>query len=124
MNISVRAKHRELTDSVRDLIEKKLLAVEKYTRRSKTPAMLDCEIEESLAVERAGGRYRAEGNLSVDGRLYRAEAVGETLEGAVDKVRDELARELRSVRGRERSLMKRGGEAIKRMLRFGRREEV
>ena len=69
---------------------------------------------------RAGARYRAEGNLSVDGKLLRAEAMGDTLEGAVDQMRDELVRELRKSRGRERGLAKRGGTALKRLLRFGR----
>lgn len=120
MNIVVKATNRDLSDPMRLLVEKKLSTLEKYTRRAKTPVLLDCEIEESLAVERAGGRYKAEGNLSVDGRLFRAEAIGETLEGAVDRVRDELARELKRTRGRERNLMKRGGETFKRMLQLGR----
>lgn len=120
MNVSIKATGHELTDTMRDLIDKKLSALEKYTARSKTPAMLACEIEESLAVERAGARYRAEGNLSVDGKLFRAEAVSNTLEGAVDRVRDELSRELSRARGRARGLMRRSGDALKRMFRFGR----
>ncbi len=120
MNISVKATRRELNDAMRELVEKKLSALEKYTAHCKTPAILSCEIEESIAAVRAGGRYRAEGNLSVDGELYRAEALHETLEGAVDRVRDDLARELSRARRKERGLLKRGGAALKRMLRFGR----
>ncbi len=120
MNIAIKTTGREFTDAMRALVEKKLSALEKYTRHSRTPVTLSCEIEESIAAVRAGGRYRAEGNLSVDGELYRAEAVHETLEGAVDRVRDDLARELRQARGKERGLLKRGGAALKRMLRFGR----
>ena len=120
MNITIKATHRPLTEDTRMFIEEKFSALEKLVANSESPATLSCEIEESIAVERAGAKYRAEGNLSVDGRLYRAEATSGTLEGAVDRVRDELSRELRSVRGKERGLMKRGGAAIKRMLRFGR----
>ena len=67
-----------------------------------------------------GASYGAEGNLSLNGRLFRAEAMEETLEGAIDAVRDDLMRELRRTQGRERGLLKRGGAAIKKMLRFGR----
>ena len=82
-------------------------------------ALLSCEIEESIAAVRAGARYRAEGNLSVDGSLFRAEALGDTLEGAIDRVRDELLSELRQSKSRTRRLAKRGGVAMKRWLRFG-----
>lgn len=109
----------ELTQEVRELIEGKLSALEKFLERS-GPAELSCEVEESVATVRAGAKYRAEGTLFVDGKSFRAEAMHESLEGAVDKVRDELSREVRSARGKERGLVKRGGAALKRMLRFGR----
>jgi ribosomal subunit interface protein len=120
MNIAIKSVRQELTVKDRQLIEEKLTSLQKFTKSSSTPAQLECEVEESIAVERAGAKFRAEANLSVDGKLYRAEAMGPTLEGAVDKVRDELARELRHARGKERNLFKRGGAAIKKMLRFGR----
>ncbi len=120
MNIIIKATHHELTLGTRRLIEEKFSALEKLVESSTSPAMLACEIEESIAAMRAGAKYRAEGNLSVDGKLFRAEANGNTLEAAVDSVRDDLMRELQHARGKERGLMKRGGAAIKRILRFGR----
>lgn len=122
MNITVKSTHQDLTLSMRELVEEKLSALEKLVGGPATPATLSCEIEQSLSVERAGAKYRAEGNLSVDGRLFRAEAKSGTLEGAVDQVRDDLMRELRHARGKERELLKRGGAALKRMLRFGRNQ--
>lgn len=119
MNITVKSTHQDLTLSMRELVEEKLSALEKMVGPD-APATLECEIEQSMAVERAGSKYRAEGNLSVDGKLFRAEAASSTLEGAVDRVRDDLMRELRHARGKERGFLKRGGAAIKRMLRFGR----
>lgn len=120
MHITVKATRSDLTLSMRELIEGKFSALEKMIGSPATPAALSCEIEESVAVERAGAKFRAEGNLSVDGKLFRAEAQGGTLEGAVDRVRDDLIRELRRARGKERGLLKRGGAMLKRMLRFGR----
>jgi len=116
MNIIIKATGYELAGQARERIETKLRALEKHAPN----ASLMCEVEESIAAVRAGARYRAEGNLSVDGKLLRAEAMGDTLEGAVDQMRDELVRELRKSRGRERGLAKRGGTALKRLLRFGR----
>lgn len=119
MNIVIKATGMDLTSEVRELLEGKFSALGKFVERS-GPAELSCEVEESIAAVRAGAKYRAEGTLRVDGKSFRAEAMHESLEGAVDRVRDELASELRSARGRERGLVRRGGAAFKRMLRFGR----
>ena len=120
MNIIIKSPRQELGLTDRNLIEEKFSSLKKLTSNSSAAVQLECEIEESIAVERAGAKFRAEGNLTVDGKLYRAEALGTTLEGAVDKVRDEITREFRRSREKERGLLKRGGYAIKRMLRFGR----
>lgn len=120
MNISIKSLHSELAADAKDLVETKLRALEKHIDESAATALLECEIEESIAAVRAGGRYRAEGNLAVGGSVYRAEALSDTLEGAVDKVRDELARELRKARGKNRSFLKRGGQRVKDWFRFGR----
>jgi ribosomal subunit interface protein len=118
MNITINAKQQDLTLAMRDLIEGKFAALDKLVTHAGSPATLACEIEESIAVERAGAKYRAEGNLSVDGKLFRAEATGATLEDAIDKVRDDLVRELQHAQGKKHGLIKRGGAALKRMLRF------
>lgn len=119
MNITIKATRYELTPSVQDLIEDKFFALGKLVENPESPAMLACEIEESIAAVRAGAKYRAEGNLSVNGKLFRATAENATLEGAVDHVRDDLVREVQRTQGKRRDLIKRGGAALKRMLRFG-----
>lgn len=120
MNISIKATGTELAPNARELVEGKLRALDRHLGGASGTALLDCEIEESVAAVRDGARYRAEGTLSAGGMLLRAEAEHATLEGAVDRVRDDLIRELRRSRGRSRGLAKRGGAALKRLLRFGR----
>ncbi|MDO8407874.1 MAG: HPF/RaiA family ribosome-associated protein [bacterium] len=117
MNIIIKTTGLELASEARERIETKFRALEKHLGEHRDTALLDCEVEESIAAVRAGARYRAEGNLAVGGKLLRAEAMNDTLEGAVDQVRDELMRELRKSRGRERGLAKRGGAVLKRLLR-------
>ncbi len=119
MNITIKAPHHNLTEAMRGLIEDKFSALDKLTAHAGTPVTLSCEIEESIAVERSGAKYRAEGNLALDGKLFRAEAASSTLEGAVDRVRDDLIREFQHAQGKRKGLVKRGGAALKRMLRFG-----
>jgi ribosomal subunit interface protein len=119
MNITINAKQHDLTPEMRELIEGKFSALDKLVTHAGSPATLSCEIDESIAVERAGAKYRAAGNLSVDGELFHAEATSSTLEGAVDHVRDDLARELQHAHGKKHGLLKRGRAALKKMLRMG-----
>lgn len=119
MNITIKATRHELTDGSRAFIEQKFSALDRLVSGSASPASLSCEIEQSIAVERAGAKYRAEGNLNVDGKLFRAEAENVTLEGAVDAVRDGLMREVGTLRGKKRGIVRRGGAALKKMFRFG-----
>ncbi len=119
MNITLKGTHHELTEATRQMVEEKLGALRKFTANDPT-ALLGCEIEESIRAVRAGAKYRAEGNLRAHGKFYRAEALGETLEAALDRVRDDLVREVRRVKGREHGLMRRSGAAIKNFFRFGR----
>lgn len=123
MNVIIKATNHELTEPTRDLIENKFGVFDRWFRRQGDEVVLQCEVEQSVAVERAGARYRAEGNLNVNGEQYRAEAMSGTLEGAVDAVRDELIRELSKERGKKQSLLKRGRTAIKNMLRRERRSD-
>ncbi len=115
MDISIKATGHTLTQEARDLVDAKFAKLGKLCGDT---AKLSCEIEESIAAVRAGARYRAEGNLNVEGKLYRAEASHETLEGAVDRVRNELVREVRTSKSRTRRLARRGGALVKGWLRF------
>jgi len=120
MNISIKAIGNELTQENRSLIEEKLSGVDKFLGSEVGEPMLEVSIDESLEVVRSGAKFRAEGNLSVNGKHFHAEASGETLEAAVDRVRDELSREVKRAHGKSRNMLKRGGARIKNMLRFGR----
>jgi ribosomal subunit interface protein len=118
MNIAIKSLRSDLPKDAKELIETKLEPLEKHLGEHADAALLECEVEESIAAVRAGARYRAEGNLSVNGRMFRAEALSDTLEGAIDEVRDELAREMKKAGGKRRSLVKRGGRMVKGWLRF------
>lgn len=116
MNITIKATGCELSDGSRAFIEEKLSSVRKLTGQDTPETLLAFEVEESIGVVRAGARYRADATLTFGGKVFRAEAVSMTLEGVVDRIRDELSRELTRARGKGRSLFRRGGARIKRLF--------
>jgi ribosomal subunit interface protein len=117
--INIKATNMELSDELRSLLEQKIQALEKFIPNDESDVVCQAELER-MTDKQSGRIQRAEVNLRVAGKLYRAEATEEQMEKAIDSVRDEIKRELRKARGKEQSLMKRGGQAIKRMVRFGR----
>lgn len=109
-------KRNNLTETAQfeKLVELKFPSLEKYW----TATAARCEIEfEKVAAKRAGKIFRVEANLIVDGTLYRAEATEENFEKAVDEVRNELDKILRRSKAKDRSLLKKGGQFLKQMMR-------
>ena len=102
-------------DHLPDLIEQKLITLEKFI--GEAPSL--CEVEfERLTHQQTGDIHRVEVNLTVNGKLYRAEATAESFEAAVDEA--VLDAELRRTREKDNTLLKRGGRKLKSLLRFGR----
>jgi len=120
MNITVRAVKYKLTPQTEALIEEKLAAPIRLLGEKGDNALLEIEVEQAPPEGRSSEPFRLVARLIVEGDVFHAEAVKPTPESAADKVRSELEAEIRKRRGRARKLWKRGGAALKRMLRFDR----
>ena len=59
-------------------------------------------------------------NLQLAGDLYRAEAEAESMNAAIDEVKDELTRQLRKGKEKRTDLFRRSAAQVKEWLRFGR----
>jgi ribosomal subunit interface protein len=116
--INTKATNITITPQLETLLEQKFAPLGKLLdERGDTR----CEIElEKIAEHQSGKIYRAEVNLSNHGKLFRAEATEEQIEQAIDTARNELKHELQHVHGKRQSLVKRGHQMIKNMIRFGR----
>ena len=120
MNITINAAKYKLTPETEALIKEKLAAPLRLLGEKRDTALLEIEVEQAPPEGRSSQPYRLVARLAVDGDVFHAEAVKPTPESAADRVRSELESEIRKSRGRGRKLFKRGGAAIKRILRFGR----
>lgn len=118
MNISIKATNYQLTDGINTLINEKLGSCEKLLGDDAGTALFEIEIGKTTEKQHTGPIYRVEANVSAGGKLYRAEATAETMESAIEETREELQKEITRARGRARRYLKKGGAAIKSMLRF------
>lgn len=100
MQIQIKATKIELTDAIRDYVQKKCDMLEKYL--GEVP-VINCHFEVGLAVggQHSGEIYRAEINLDVPGKLLRVEKTEADLYKAIDKVKDHMEREI--VKHKEKS---------------------
>lgn len=119
MNITIKATKYKLSPETEALIEEKLAAPLRLLGEKGDQALLEIEIEEAPPEGRSSEPCRLVARLIIDDKVFHAEAVKPTPESAADRVRSELEAEIRHSRGRAQRLMKRGGAAIKRMMRFG-----
>jgi len=115
--IQFKATNTELIGDLQDIMEQKLHSLEKFIGDETD---LKCAVEfEKVTAQNSGKIFRVETNLYVGGKLYRAESTETTFEEAIDEVRNELDKELRRSNKKRETMMKRGGRAIKEMMRFG-----
>ncbi|MCA9366609.1 ribosome-associated translation inhibitor RaiA [Candidatus Kaiserbacteria bacterium] len=106
----------EVTEAHKELATSKLSSLERHITGTATV----CDVEfEKITNQQSGNVYRVETNLSVDGKLYRAEATSDSFEKAIDMMRNEIDKEIRRASSKRETLFKRGGRKIKEMLNFG-----
>ena len=115
--INYKATNTELDEKLQTLVDQKFSSLEKFTG-DETDVKCDVEFEKETASQ-SGRVHRVEANLWLAGKLYRAEASEISFEEAIDEVRAELDKEMRRANKKRDTLVRRGGRAIKEMLRMG-----
>lgn len=96
MRISISGKNLEISDYLRDLVEKKVNKLERYFAQ-------DTEVQVTLSVEK--NRHIVEVTIPYDGGLIRAEEVTGDMYASVDNVLDKLEKQILRHRTRlEKSL--------------------
>jgi putative sigma-54 modulation protein len=117
MNIIVKGSHMEVTDAIREYLEKKVRSLEKFLDVN---ARIDAEVGKTSNHHKHGDIFRAELNISNEGRTTFVKAEEADLYAAIDKVRDEAAHVLASRKDKRQSLFRRGAQRMKRMFKRGR----
>ncbi|MGM0884179.1 MAG: ribosome hibernation-promoting factor, HPF/YfiA family [Bacillota bacterium] len=88
MNYNIRGQHFQVTDALRDYVEKKLSRLDKYFE---TPVA--SEINVTLSVTK--GKHTVEVTIPLVGVMLRAEERSEDMYASIDLVTDKLERQIR-----------------------------
>jgi ribosomal subunit interface protein len=116
MKINIQSHNLELTDVLREYAEKRIASAEKLLEKTQSDVLYEVELSKQTHHKK-GDVFYAEVNLSVGGDLFRATAEGESVEATIDKVRDELVRELRKKKTKRINFLREGGSKVKAWFR-------
>lgn len=116
MKIIIKATNITLSPSIYQNVENKIGSLERFVKKI-DPELVEARVEVGKITrgQKQGEIFRAEVNLDLNGRLLRAEKTGESLAAAVDLVKDELAKEIKSFKDKRITTFKRGARSWKKM---------
>lgn len=114
MRISLKGTNMRLLESTREYVDRKLVrSVEKLLVKNGEVIVLEIEVGKTTKHHKTGPYFRAEANLSVGKTMLRAEAMGETLNEAIDLVEDEISGEIKKFKEKRRTMLLKGARKIK-----------
>jgi ribosomal subunit interface protein len=119
MNINIKFTNLAATPALSNYVIKKVSSLERLIKNSDTSAHASVEVGKTTHHHKEGGFFRAEINLHIAGSNFSASAEEEDLYAAIDKVKDEMMRELRAHKTKQQSLLRRGAAKVKKILKFG-----
>ncbi|MFH1315686.1 MAG: ribosome-associated translation inhibitor RaiA [Candidatus Uhrbacteria bacterium] len=122
--VNIKATNMELTDAIRDYAEKKVLSLKKYVKNFE-PVKVSIEVADDSGRHKQGPHFKCEFTVEVPGDLLRVEKYHENLYAAIDQAKDELARQMRRLKGKLATKQRRGENLWKRVRRMvpGRRDD-
>ena len=122
MTINIKATNTELTPAISSYVEEKVAGLDKFiVAKDPESVLANVEIGLSSKHHQSGKVFRAEINLHIGGKYIRAVSEQEDLYAAIDDMRDQVIREIKSFKEKKRDLARKGGSIIKDILRGFRR---
>ena len=104
-------------EALQDLAEKKLTPLSKYLGKYDDDTKVYVELGKVSAAHQNGPIWQTQINLDCDGKRFHAQAIEQTIEVSLDKAVRELESELRKAKERNKSMQKKGGNAVKEIVR-------
>ena len=118
MLINFKADNLELTDNVRAYAQNKVEMLGKLLANI-DDENVSYDIELSNGKQQSGATYRADITLHAGSIRLHAIGHGESINAAIDESKDELERRLRREKTKSMTMMRKGKQVIKRLLRLG-----
>lgn len=123
MKIIIKAKNADLEPGIKDIIEEKIGSLEKFSRTlysenyrsssGKSKSALEAFVEIKGSRHKKGPFFRIECQLKLPKKTLRSEIASDDIRTAIDRVRDDLQRELKKAKEAFIAKIKRKSRASK-----------
>lgn len=118
--LNIKATHLELNEEIRSYVESRINSLDKFIYATEQDlAVFNVEVGKTTTAQHTGDIFRAEINLSVHGKTYRAEATKDHLYSAMDQATNEMIHQVGRNKDKQATLLRRGANKIKNMLKWG-----
>lgn len=117
MRLNLKATSIILDDSTRNYLDKRIISLGKLIDADDPAVLIDVELGRTTRHHKTGDIFFAEINIHRGKESFRAVSDRENLISAIDAMRDDIARELSSYKGKKQSVLRRSGQAAKAILR-------
>jgi ribosomal subunit interface protein len=118
MQYNIKTTDFEMTKEVSSYLSDKLIMIEKFVDKNDKSIKCDVEIGKTTNRHQSGEIFRTEINISIGKQVLRSEAVGESMNAAIDEAKDEIIKRLSRKKSKHFTLIRKGGEKIKSALKF------
>ncbi len=113
---NIKATNIELTDAIKDHIEKRVSHVLKFAGDEEVQRIF-VEVGKTTNHHKQGDVFRAEMDVTIGGKKYYTVSQKSDLYTAIDDAEKELVSELTGKKGRARALFRRGAQKMKDLMR-------
>lgn len=116
LNKHIKATNIELTEAIRDYAEKKVDTLNKFIDKEKE-ALAEIEVGKTTNHHNKGEIFRAEINLKMGDKQFRAVSETADLYSSIDEMRDQIVREVKNDKNKSRALFRKGHQKIKDIMK-------
>ena len=120
LTVKIKTTNLDFTPAIESYVREKIQMLEKFLKqyhRESGELIFEVEIGKTTKHHKQGNVFRAEINFTAGDNNLRSEAVKDDLYAAIDEAKDEIQRELRRHKEKHFDLLKKGGRALKSLLR-------
>lgn len=120
MQINLQSKNIELTEAIKDYVQKRVTNLEKLLfsiEETGGEVFVHFEVGKSTNHHKGGEVFHSDCSINIDGKKFYYGTDKEDLYESVDDVKERLYEEIRRDKGRKQTLFRRGASSIKKMLK-------
>jgi len=117
MNISIQTKNIEMTDAIRNYVEKKLKGMDRFANTTESQIQIKVEIGRASGTRESGDVFRAEINLGINGNQFYAVSKKDELYVAIDDVKNEIEHQMQTSKGKKAVAVRTGQRKAKKMIK-------